>query len=51
MSGTLTYGVYSTATNTFDSVSSIKVRDLPCRQFFGPGEDLLAEWNDLRLEV
>ena len=51
MSGTLTYGVYSTATNTFDSVNSIKVRDLPCRQFFGPGEDLLAEWNDLRLEV
>ena len=51
MSGTLTYGTMSTATNTFDTVTSVKVRDIPCKQFFGPQEDLLAEWQDIRLEV
>lgn len=51
MNGTITYGTMSTATNTFDTVTSVKVRDVPCRQFFGPQENLLAEWNDIRLEV
>jgi hypothetical protein len=31
MSGTLTYGTMSTATNTFDTVTSVKVRDIPCK--------------------
>ena len=51
MFGTLTYGTMSTATNTFDTVTSVKVRDIPCKQFFGPQKDLLAEWRDIRLDV
>ena len=51
MSGILTYAIASTTSNTFDSINQIKVNDIVCRQFFGPNEDLLKEWNDLRLQV
>lgn len=51
MSGILTYAIASTTTNTFDSINQIRVNDIVCRQFFGPNEDLLKEWNDLRLQV
>ena len=51
MSGILTYAIASTSLNTFDSITQIQIKDLVCQQFFGPDDNILAPWNDVRMQV
>lgn len=50
-SGSITYSVLSTSSNRFDTVSDIKVRDITLQQTFGPSENILDEFTDLKTSV
>lgn len=46
--GSITYGIMSTAQNRFDTVEKVRIRDITLHQVFGPHDNLLDEIVDLK---
>ena len=48
MPGIITFGVYSTTTNKFDSIQQLTVYDIPLLYVQGPNEDIFADYVDTK---
>lgn len=46
MPGIVTFGIYSTTTNSFDQINRINIYDVPLMYLEGPSEDIFAEYVD-----
>lgn len=51
MPGQVTYGIYTTTTNKFDTIDKISIYDVSLLQTFGPSENILKEYRDLKHEI
>lgn len=51
MTGSVTYGVYTTTTNKFDAVNKINIYDVSLMQVFGPSENLFENYVDLKRSI
>ena len=51
MPGTVTYGVYSTTSNKFDTINKVQIYDVALLQRFGYEQDILSEWSDLKHSI
>lgn len=51
MPGQVTYGIYTTTTNRFDTINKINIYDITLQQTFGPCDNLLQEYQDIKHSV
>ena len=51
MTGSVTYGVYTTTTNKFDAVNKINIYDVSLLQTFGPCDNLFEDYVDLKRSI
>lgn len=51
MPGELMYGTLTAVTSYFDLINSVDITDIPMMQTFGPNENMLADFNDLKHEI
>lgn len=49
--GSITYGIMSTAQNRFDTVNKVRIRDITLHQVFGPHNNLLDDIVDLKHSI
>ena len=49
--GSITYGIMSTAQNRFDTVNKIRIRDITLHQVFGPKTNILEDIVDLKHSI
>lgn len=51
LQGSLTFSIMSATQNKFDTITSINNRDIPLHQAFGPNDNLLEYYNNLKRKV
>lgn len=49
--GSITFSILSASQNKFDTINGLATRDIPLHQVFGPDEDILAYYNNIRRKV
>lgn len=51
MPGELMYGTLTAVTSYFDLINSVDINDIPMMQSFGPNDNLLQDFSDLKHEI
>lgn len=51
MGGSITYGIVATSNNKFDIYENVQIFDIPLYQTFGPQENILDNFTDIKHEI
>ena len=51
LQGSITFSIMSASQNRFDSITKLKIKEIPVHQVFGPSEDILSYFNNFRRNV
>lgn len=51
LQGSVTFSIMSAAQNIFDTITSIVTKDIPVHQVFGPDDNILSYYTNIRREV
>lgn len=51
LQGSITFSIYSSMQNKFDKITNVVSRDIICDQYFGPNENILSYWQNIKRKI
>lgn len=51
LQGSITFSIYSSMQNRFDTINRVSTRDIISDQYFGPNDNIISYWQNIKRQV